>query len=97
MRKVFAVFALVIAASVLMAGCSKTADNDKIPVKVLILSAFEVEEMAGDFPERPSITTRHIFRAVRNMKSKDARRILRSITRTASLWAFSAKARSAQP
>ena len=50
MRKVFAVFALVIAASVLMAGCSKTAGNDKIPVKVLILSAFEVEEMSGDFP-----------------------------------------------
>ncbi len=33
-----------------IAGCSSQPDNDKIPVKVLILPKFEVDEMEGDFP-----------------------------------------------
>ncbi len=51
MKKLIAAFSLIIMSAVLVAGCAtKTSDTEKLPVKVLILPAFEVEKMAGDFP-----------------------------------------------
>ena len=50
-RKPILAFALILVMAVLLAGCSsKASDSDKIPVEVLILPAFEVEHMYGDFP-----------------------------------------------
>ena len=51
MKKLIASFAIILVAAVCLAGCSvNTSDNERNPVKVLLLPAFEVEKMAGDFP-----------------------------------------------
>ena len=50
-KKVIPAFALVLILAAALCACGgKTASEDKIPVKVLILPAFEIEEMSGDFP-----------------------------------------------
>ena len=49
--RIIPAFALLLILAVILGGCaSKSASDEKIPVKVLILPVFEVEHMAGDFP-----------------------------------------------
>ena len=50
-RKLVPVIVLILVVAAALAGCSSnTSGSEKMPVKVLILPAFEVEKMAGDFP-----------------------------------------------
>ena len=50
-KTVVPAFALVLILAAALCACGgKTASGDKIPVKVLILPAFEIEKMSGDFP-----------------------------------------------
>lgn len=50
-KTAFMAFALVIMLAIGLSGCAgESSSDEKIPVKVLILPAFEVEQMSGDFP-----------------------------------------------
>lgn len=49
-KKLIAFFAAVLMIAGILGGCSSQSKSQKLPVRVLILPKFEVDEMAGDFP-----------------------------------------------
>lgn len=51
LKTIIPAFALALILAASLCGCGgETASDDKLPVKVLILPAFEIQEMSGDFP-----------------------------------------------
>ena len=48
-KKIFA-FTLIVSILIALSGCSSRSRDERIPVRVLILPKFELDEIAGDYP-----------------------------------------------
>ena len=49
-QKTIIVFAAILSMLIILSGCSSQVKEQRIPVQVLILPKFELDELAGDFP-----------------------------------------------